>query len=64
LLALVNSGFLRVKEMDMWCAAVADPFPMEKNPDEVPMFARFLERGLALPVSDFFKGLLKYYSIE
>jgi hypothetical protein len=28
------------------------------------MFARFVERGLALPASDFFKGLLKYYGIE
>jgi hypothetical protein len=37
---------------------------MEKNPDEVPMFARFVERGLALPASDFFKCLLKYYDIE
>jgi hypothetical protein len=37
---------------------------MEKNPDEVPMFARFVERGLALPASEFFKGLLQYYGIE
>jgi hypothetical protein len=37
---------------------------MEKNPDEVPMFARVMERRLALPASDFFKGLLKYYGIE
>jgi hypothetical protein len=64
LLALVNSGFLREKEMDLWRAAIGDPYPMEKNPDEVPMFARFVERGLALPASDFFKGLLKYYGIE
>jgi hypothetical protein len=28
------------------------------------MFARFVERGLALPASDFFKGILKYYGIE
>jgi hypothetical protein len=63
LLALVNSEFLQ-EEMDMWCAATSDPYPMEKNPDEVPMFARFMERGLALPASDFFKGLLKYYGIE
>jgi hypothetical protein len=61
LLALVNSRFLWEKEMDMWRAAAGDPYPMEKNPDEVPMFARFVERGLALPVRDFFKGLLKYY---
>jgi hypothetical protein len=64
LLALVNSGFLREKEMGMWHADASDPYPMDKNPDEVPMFAWFVERGLALPASDFFKGLLKYYGIE
>jgi hypothetical protein len=64
LLALVNSGFLREKEMDMWHAAAGDLHSMEKNPDEIPMFTRFVERGLALPASDFFKGLLKYYGIE
>jgi hypothetical protein len=64
LLALVNSGFLREKEMNMWRATAGNPYPMEKNPDEVSMFARFVERGLALPASDFFKGLLKYYGIE
>jgi hypothetical protein len=37
---------------------------MEKNLDEIPMFARLVERRLALPASDFFKGLLKYYGIE
>jgi hypothetical protein len=37
---------------------------MEKNSDEIPLFARFVERGLALPASNFFKGLLEYYSIE
>jgi hypothetical protein len=37
---------------------------MKKNPDEIPMFARFVERGLALPANDFFKGLLRYYDIE
>jgi hypothetical protein len=28
------------------------------------MFARFVERGLAPPTSDFFKGMLRYYGIE
>jgi hypothetical protein len=28
------------------------------------MFKRFVERGLALPASNFFKGLLEYYGIE
>jgi hypothetical protein len=30
LLALLNSGFLREKEVDMWRAATGDPYPMEK----------------------------------
>jgi hypothetical protein len=64
LLALLNSGFLREKEVDMWHATAGDPYPMEKNPDEIPMFTRFAERGLSLPASDFFKGLLEYYDIE
>jgi hypothetical protein len=38
--------------------------PMEKNPDEIPMFTQFAERGLSLSASDFFKGLLEYYDIE
>jgi hypothetical protein len=28
--------------MDMWCAAAGDPYPMEKNPEEIPMFAWFV----------------------
>jgi hypothetical protein len=64
LLAQLNSGFLREKEVDMWRTAAGDPYPMEKNPDEIPMFTRFAELGLALPASNFFKGLLEYYGIE
>jgi hypothetical protein len=64
LLALLNSGFIREKEMDSWRAAAGDPFPMEKREDEIPMFVRFAERGLTLPASDFFKGLLGYYGVE
>jgi hypothetical protein len=64
LLALVNSGFLREKEIDLWSAATGDPYPMEKNPDEIPMFAQFMEQGLALPASEFCKGMLRYYGIE
>jgi hypothetical protein len=64
LLALVNNDLLHEKEMDMWHTAAGDPYPMEKNPNEIPMFVRFVERGLALQASDFVKGLLKYYGIE
>jgi hypothetical protein len=64
LLALLNSGFIHEKEMDMWRAAAGDPYPMEKSEDVIPMFARFAKRGLALPASDFFKGLMGYYGVE
>jgi hypothetical protein len=64
LLALLNSGYIREKEVDMWRVAAGDPYPMEKNEDEIPMFARFVERGLSLPASNFFKGLMGYYGIE
>jgi hypothetical protein len=64
LLALLNSGFLQEKEVDMWRAAAGDPYPMEKSLDEIPMFTQFAERGLSLPASNFFKGLLGYYNIE
>jgi hypothetical protein len=64
LLALLNSGFLREKEVDMWRATAGVPYPMEKNLDEILMFTRFAERRLALPSSNFFKGILEYYSIE
>jgi hypothetical protein len=63
LLALLNSGFIQ-EEVDMWRAAAGDRYPMEKAEDEIPMFARFVERGLAHPASDFFKGLLGYYGVE
>jgi hypothetical protein len=43
LLALLNSGFIREKEVDLWRAAAGDPYPMEKTEDEIPMFARFAE---------------------
>jgi hypothetical protein len=54
LVALLNNGFLLEKEVDMWRAAVGDPYPMEKNPDEILMFTRFVEHGLALLASSFF----------
>jgi hypothetical protein len=64
LLALLNSGYLQEKEVNMWRAAAGDPYPMEKNPDEIPIFTWLAERGLALPACNFFKGLLEYYGIE
>jgi hypothetical protein len=53
LLALLNSGFLLEKEVDMLRVAAGDPYPMEKNPDEIPMFTRFAERRRCRRVSSY-----------
>jgi hypothetical protein len=49
ILALVNNGIFREKVVDGWNPAIGDVYPMEKNPEEIPMFACFCERRLALP---------------
>jgi hypothetical protein len=51
ILALVNNGFLREIAIDGWNAATGDAYPMEKNPEEILMFAHF-------------RGLLEYYGIK
>jgi hypothetical protein len=45
LLTLLNSGFIREKEIDMWRSTAGDPYPMEKAEDEIPMFSRFVPRS-------------------
>jgi hypothetical protein len=45
--ALLNCGFIREKEVDMWRATAGDPYPMEKAEDEILMFTRFAERTRA-----------------
>jgi hypothetical protein len=44
LLGLVNSWFLREKEMDLWHPAAGDPYPIEKNPDEILVDAKSAPR--------------------
>jgi hypothetical protein len=43
--------------MDLWGTAIGDPYQKEKNLDLIAMFAWFVERGLMMPASDFFKGM-------
>jgi hypothetical protein len=50
--------------MDLWHTSTEDPYQMVKNLEEILMFTRFVECGLVLSASDFFKGLLRYYGIE
>jgi hypothetical protein len=61
--ALVDEGLLQSKEVIKWRPATGDKRPYEEV-DEVVLFQYFVERGLALPTSDFFHGLLYYYGIQ
>jgi hypothetical protein len=48
----------------MWCTTTGYGYPMEKNPNKIMMFVRFVESGLSLPASDFFRGIMQYYGID
>jgi hypothetical protein len=60
---LVSEGLLQDKNLVNWHPSFRDPFPME-NIEEIVTFYHFAERGLALPSSSFFRGLLYYYGLE
>ena len=62
LLELVKDGLLQDRDVVHWRAPELDLEPLEK-PGETILFLHFVERGLALPTSDFFRGLLDFYVI-
>jgi hypothetical protein len=64
ILTLANNDFLREKVIDGWNASTGDAYPMAKNPDEILMFSCFVECGLELLASEFFRGPLYFYDIE
>jgi hypothetical protein len=61
--ALVDRGLLRPKAEVEWKAATGEEFPTEDVKEQV-VFASFFKRGFNLPVGDFFRGLLYYYTLE
>jgi hypothetical protein len=61
--ALFDEGLLQNKEVIQWCPATREKRPYE-GVDEIVLFQYFIERGLALPTSYFFRGLLFYYGIQ
>jgi hypothetical protein len=61
--ALVDRGLLRPKTEVEWRTAAGEEFPSEDVKEQV-VFASFFERGLNLPVGDFFHGLLYYYRLK
>ena len=54
---LENLGLLQAQGVIQWHAGEEEDYPMEGTLETV-VFRDFVERGLALPVSDFFYALL------
>ena len=54
---LVRKSILQPKEMIQWRKAEGEIFPSVGD-SEIILFSSFVERGLALPTSDFLRGLL------
>ena len=55
---LENLGLLQTQGMIQWRAGEGEDYPMEGTLESV-LFRDFVERGLALPVSEFFYALLQ-----
>lgn len=60
----VEAGLLQSKDLIGWRSGEKDAWPFETNPAETVSFLPFHERGLGLPTSDFFRGLLEYYGLQ
>ena len=60
---LVSAGLLPKKSVIPWRLALGEDRPYE-NMGEIIAFAPYFERGLGLPCSNFFFGLLHYYRIQ
>jgi len=60
---LENLGLLQAQGVIQWRAGEGEDCPMEGTLETV-VFRDFVERGLALPVSEFFYGLLLFWGIQ
>jgi hypothetical protein len=63
LLHLVDVGVLPPKELCFWRICRGVTIPTEDTHESV-VYVPFLIRGLALPISPFFRGLLDFYSLN
>ncbi|RLN23335.1 uncharacterized protein C2845_PM07G21640 [Panicum miliaceum] len=63
LLRLIAERVLQEEGVVQWRPAGNDSSPWE-NTGETVMFTPFADRGLALPSSEFFHGLLGFYKIK
>jgi hypothetical protein len=63
LLHLVDVGILPLKELCSWRIYCGVTIPTEDTHESV-VYVPFLIRGLALPISTFFRGLLDFYNLN
>jgi hypothetical protein len=61
--AHVDENLLQPKEIIKWHAATGDKRSYEEA-EEIVLFYYFVEHGLALLTSNFFRSLLFYYGIQ
>nr|TKW28327.1 hypothetical protein SEVIR_3G310903v2 [Setaria viridis] len=61
---LVDAKLLQPKEILEWCPTFPNAWQFEEHPAETVMLVHFVERGLAVPTSDFFRGILEYYNLQ
>jgi hypothetical protein len=60
---LENMGLLQAKGVIQWRAGEGEDYPMEGTLETI-MFRDFVDRGLALPVLEFFYRLLQFWGIQ
>ena len=59
---LENMGLLQSQAVIQWRACEGEDYPFEGTFETV-MFRDFVERGLAMPVSEFFHSLFHFWEI-
>src|SRR6185312_2773817 len=60
---LENMGLLQEQGVSQWSAGEGEDYPMEGTLETI-MFRDFVERGLTLPVLEFFYRLLQFWGIQ
>ncbi|KAK1618976.1 hypothetical protein QYE76_024493 [Lolium multiflorum] len=64
LIPYVAAGIIPEFKRERWRVPAADEVEPLPRPGEFVLFLSFLDRGLALPSSDFFRQLLSFYNIK
>ena len=60
---LETMGLLQNQAVILWRLVEGEEYPFEGTLETI-MFCDFAERGLALPVSEFFHALLQFWEIQ